>query len=63
MGEKINMSKISIELSDMELELFYNLVSEEIEMLSMDFDEKIFKDLRNLRKRILQKRVFLLQSK
>lgn len=57
------MNSISIMLSEEELEIFYLLVCDELEFQAMNYEEEPTKKLQTLRKKILQKRLFLLGDK
>ena len=57
------MNSISIMLSEEELEIFYLLVCDELEFQAMNYEEEPTKKLQTLRKKILQKRLFLLGEK
>ena len=57
------MNSISIMLTDEEIEICYNLICDELEFLSMDFEKDPRNQLMALRKKLLQKRLFLLGDK
>jgi len=50
-------------LSEEELEIFYLLICDELEFQAMNYEEDPTKKLQALRKKILQKRLFLLGEK
>ena len=57
------MNSISMMLTEEELEIFYLLVCDEIEFQVMSYEEEPMKKLKALRRKILQKRIFLLGDK
>ena len=56
------MNSISIMLTDEEIEICYNLICDELEFLSMDYEKEPRNKLMALRKKLLEKRLFLLRG-